>query len=39
MVTLRMQDTAAAQAAAQEIGGRVRAAGRFRRGVGIRISP
>ena len=39
MVTLRMRDTAAAQAAAQEIGGRVRAAGRFRRGVGIRISP
>jgi hypothetical protein len=39
MVTLRMRDTAAAQAAAQEIGGRVRAAGRFRRGIGIRISP
>jgi hypothetical protein len=39
MVTLRIPDTAAARAAAQEIGARMRAAGRFRRGVGVRFLP
>ncbi|HWG03029.1 MAG TPA: SseB family protein [Trebonia sp.] len=39
MVTLRIPDAATARAAAAEIGARVRAAGRFRRGVGIRPFP